>query len=153
MCGIVGVSGVDGAAKLAFLGLYALQHRGQESVGISAVAADGHARLSKREGLVAEAFDDRALDALPGRVALGHTRYSTAGGAGLVNAQPIVVSYRQGDLGLVHNGNITKMVKSNATRVIGEMRGTKRCSYQSRPLPMTTGPRTQPMHSRAMYRA
>ena len=107
MCGIVGVSGVDEAAKLAFLGLYALQHRGQESVGISAVDADGRARLAKREGLVAEAFDDRSLAALPGSVALGHTRYSTAGGAGLVNAQPIVVSYRQGDLGLVHNGNIT----------------------------------------------
>ncbi|HUG39877.1 MAG TPA: amidophosphoribosyltransferase [Longimicrobiales bacterium] len=107
MCGIVGVSGVDRAARLAFLGLYALQHRGQESVGIAAVDPDGRARLAKREGLVAEAFDDPSLDALPGRVALGHTRYSTAGGAGLVNAQPIVVSYRQGDLGLVHNGNIT----------------------------------------------
>ena len=107
MCGIVGVSGVDGAARLAFLGLYALQHRGQESVGISAVDEAGRARLAKREGLVAEAFDDRSLAALPGAVALGHTRYSTAGGAGLVNAQPIVVSYRQGDVGLVHNGNIT----------------------------------------------
>ena len=107
MCGIVGVTGVDQAAKLAFLGLYALQHRGQESVGIAAVDGAGRARLARREGLVAEAFDDASLDALPGRIALGHTRYSTAGGAGLVNAQPIVVSYRQGDLGLVHNGNIT----------------------------------------------
>jgi amidophosphoribosyltransferase len=107
MCGIVGVSGVEGAAKMAFLGLYALQHRGQESAGIAAVDDSGHARLTKREGLVAEGFDDAALDALPGRIALGHTRYSTAGGAGLVNAQPIVVSYREGDLGLVHNGNIT----------------------------------------------
>jgi amidophosphoribosyltransferase len=107
MCGSVGVSGVDGAARLAFMGLYALQHRGQESVGISAVDREGRARLSKRDGLVAEAFSDADLDALPGRVALGHTRYSTAGGAGLVNAQPIVVSYRAGDLGLVHNGNIT----------------------------------------------
>lgn len=107
MCGIVGVSGVDNAAKMAFLGLYALQHRGQESAGISAVDETGQSRLSRREGLVAEGFDDRALESLPGRIALGHTRYSTAGGAGLVNAQPIVVNYREGDLGLVHNGNIT----------------------------------------------
>lgn len=107
MCGIVGVSGVDDAAKTAFLGLYALQHRGQESAGISAVGADGKTRLAKREGLVADGFTDTLLDALPGRLALGHTRYSTAGGAGLVNAQPIVVSYREGDLALVHNGNIT----------------------------------------------
>ena len=107
MCGIVGVSGVDEAARTAFLGLYALQHRGQESAGIAAVDEDGQARLTKRPGLVAEGFDDEALDALPGRLALGHTRYSTAGGPGLVNAQPIVVSYREGDLGLVHNGNIT----------------------------------------------
>ena len=107
MCGIVAVSGADDAARLAFLGLYALQHRGQESAGIAAVDEAGRARVLKREGLVAEAFDDDDLAGMPGRVALGHTRYSTAGGAGLVNAQPIVVSYRQGDLGLVHNGNIT----------------------------------------------
>ncbi len=107
MCGIVGVTGAQEAAKLAFLGLYALQHRGQESAGIAAVDENGKARLMKREGLVVESFDDRDLAALPGHVALGHTRYSTAGGAGLVNAQPIVVSYREGDLGLVHNGNIT----------------------------------------------
>ena len=111
MCGIVGVAGTDEAAKLAFLGLYALQHRGQESSGISAVDDEGRARMTRREGLVAEGFDDRTLDALPGRVALGHTRYSTAGGAGLVNAQPIVVSYREGDLGLVHNGNITNALQ------------------------------------------
>ena len=107
MCGIVGVSGVDGAAKLAFLGLYALQHRGQESAGIAAVDENGQTRLTRREGLVVEGFDDGTLEELTGRIALGHTRYSTAGGAGLVNAQPIVVSYREGDLGLVHNGNIT----------------------------------------------
>jgi amidophosphoribosyltransferase len=107
MCGIVGVNGAENAARLAFLGLYALQHRGQESVGISAVDDAGGAHMMRRDGLVAEAFADEDLDALPGNIALGHTRYSTAGGAGLVNAQPIVVSYREGDLGLVHNGNIT----------------------------------------------
>ncbi len=107
MCGIVGVSGAADAARLVFMGLYALQHRGQESVGISAVNDDGYARLSRRGGLAAEAFSDEDLDTLPGSLSLGHTRYSTAGGAGLVNSQPIVVSYREGDLGLVHNGNIT----------------------------------------------
>ena len=107
MCGIVGVTGAEDAARLGFLGLYALQHRGQESAGLAAVDPSGTARLARREGLVAEGFDEEELAALPGRVAVGHTRYSTAGGAGLVNAQPIVVNYREGDLTLVHNGNIT----------------------------------------------
>ncbi len=107
MCGIVGVTGTDRAAELAFLGLYALQHRGQEAAGISAVDRTGRARLHKADGLVVEAFDDQRLRALSGRTALGHVRYSTAGGAGLVNAQPIQVRYHQGDLTLVHNGNIT----------------------------------------------
>jgi amidophosphoribosyltransferase len=117
MCGIVGVSGADEASRLTFMGLYALQHRGQESVGISAVDETGGARLTRRDGLVAEAYTDADLEALPGRVALGHTRYSTAGGAGLVNAQPIVVSYRAGDLGLVHNGNITNALVLRAELV------------------------------------
>lgn len=107
MCGIVGITGTDRAAELAFLGLYGLQHRGQEAAGISAVDADGTAKLHKGEGLVVEAFSEQRLRSLPGRTALGHVRYSTAGGAGLVNAQPIVVRYHQGDLALVHNGNIT----------------------------------------------
>ncbi|HKJ92203.1 MAG TPA: amidophosphoribosyltransferase [Longimicrobiales bacterium] len=107
MCGIVGVTGLDHAAESAFLGLYALQHRGQEAAGISAAGEDGKTRLYKATGAVADIFDERTLRELKGRVALGHTRYSTAGGAGLQNAQPIVVRYRQGDLALVHNGNIT----------------------------------------------
>jgi amidophosphoribosyltransferase len=107
MCGIVGVAGVDRAAEFAYLGLYALQHRGQEAAGISAVDRDGRARLQKAHGLVVEGFNDNVLAQLPGRVALGHVRYSTAGGPGLINAQPILVRYHQGDLSLVHNGNIT----------------------------------------------
>ncbi len=106
MCGIVGVTGLEHAAEVAFLGLYALQHRGQEAAGICAFE-DGTARLHKARGLVVEGFDDQVLSTLPGRTALGHTRYSTAGGEGLVNAQPIVVRYHHGDLALVHNGNIT----------------------------------------------
>ncbi len=95
------------AAETAFLGLYALQHRGQEAAGICAAGEDGRTRLHKGTGAVADIFDERTLRGLKGHVALGHTRYSTAGGAGLQNAQPLVVRYRQGDLALVHNGNIT----------------------------------------------
>jgi amidophosphoribosyltransferase len=107
MCGIVGVAGIDRAAELAYLGLYALQHRGQEAAGISAVDDNGRARLEKEHGLVVESFSDTVMAGLPGHTALGHVRYSTAGGPGLVNAQPILVRYHQGDLSLVHNGNIT----------------------------------------------
>jgi amidophosphoribosyltransferase len=106
MCGIVGVSNVERAAEVAFLGLYALQHRGQEAAGIAAVR-DGRATLHKAPGLVMEGFDDQVMRKLGGRTAVGHTRYSTAGGPGLVNAQPITVRYHQGDLVLVHNGNLT----------------------------------------------
>lgn len=106
MCGIVGVSGIDHAAEQAFLGLYALQHRGQEAAGLCSVD-EGTAHLKKASGLVADAFDDETMRGLPGRTALGHTRYSTAGGPGLVNAQPLLVRYHQGDLAVVHNGNIT----------------------------------------------
>jgi amidophosphoribosyltransferase len=107
MCGIVGVAGVERAAEFTYLGLYALQHRGQEAAGISAVDRDGRARLKKSHGLVVEGFSENVLAELPGRVSLGHVRYSTAGGPGLINAQPILVRYHQGDLSLVHNGNIT----------------------------------------------
>lgn len=106
MCGIVGISGAEHAAELAFLGLYALQHRGQEAAGICAIA-DGTARVKKATGLVAESFDEKVLAQLPGQTALGQVRYSTYGGPGLENAQPVVVRYRQGDLALVHNGSLT----------------------------------------------
>jgi amidophosphoribosyltransferase len=97
---------MDLAAELAFLGLYSLQHRGQEAAGISAVS-DGRTNLHRAHGLIVDGFDDASMQKLPGRLALGHTRYSTAGGPGLHNAQPILVRYHEGDLALVHNGNIT----------------------------------------------
>ena len=106
MCGIVAISGMELAAEIAFLGLYSLQHRGQEAAGISAVA-DGRTKLHRAHGLIVDGFDDAAMQTLPGNIALGHTRYSTAGGPGLHNAQPILVRYQFGDLSLVHNGNIT----------------------------------------------
>ncbi|MDQ3556747.1 MAG: amidophosphoribosyltransferase [Gemmatimonadota bacterium] len=107
MCGIVAVSGVPEAAQLAFLGLYSLQHRGQEAAGIAALGPDGITRLHRGSGLVSDAIGERDLERLPGSLALGHIRYSTAGGAGLHNAQPIHVRYREGDLALTHNGNLT----------------------------------------------
>ncbi len=102
----MGVTGVLDAAELVFLGLYALQHRGQESAGICAIE-DGVARVEKGVGLVGEVFDTGRLARLPGDTAVGHVRYSTAGGSRLENAQPIVVNYAEGDLVIAHNGNLT----------------------------------------------
>jgi amidophosphoribosyltransferase len=106
MCGIVGVQGIERAAEVAFMGLYALQHRGQEAAGI-VTSSNGRAYLHRGIGQVVEAFDDARIASMPGRTALGHVRYSTAGGAGIANAQPILVRYHKGDLAVVHNGNIT----------------------------------------------
>src|ERR671911_67560 len=106
MCGIIGVSGVPDAARLAYLGLYALQHRGQESAGIVAIDAEGTARSHRGMGLVAENFDDEILASLPGDVAVGHTRYSTTGSTVLANAQPCSVNTRCGPLAIAHNGNL-----------------------------------------------
>ena len=105
-CGVVGLSGIDDAAQLAFLGLYSLQHRGQESAGICALS-DGQAQLHKGAGLVGDVFNAGVLKGLPGRTAVGHVRYSTAGGSEVLNAQPILVRYAEGDLVIAHNGNLT----------------------------------------------
>jgi len=105
-CGIFGIFGHPEAANLTYLGLYALQHRGQESAGI--VSSDGKALYShKAMGLVAEIFDHDVLKKLPGRAAIGHIRYSTAGQSLLKNAQPFVFDYEKGGLALAHNGNLT----------------------------------------------
>jgi amidophosphoribosyltransferase len=105
-CGVFGVSGVEKAAEMSFLGLYALQHRGQESAGIYAIDGD-EPHVRKRTGLIADVFDAESLKSLPGKTSIGHVRYSTAGGSGGHNAQPIVVRYAKGDLAIAHNGNLT----------------------------------------------
>lgn len=106
MCGVVGISGVEHAAQQAFLALYALQHRGQEAAGI--VSFDGGAaKVHKSAGLVSEIFDREALADLPGDTAVGHVRYSTAGGGNMANIQPITAKYARGNLALAHNGNLT----------------------------------------------
>ena len=107
MCGIIGVSGVPDAASRAYLGLYSLQHRGQESSGIVVVDGTGAARVHRGMGLAADVFSEHILESLPGDVAIGHTRYSTAGSSVLANAQPILAGYREGPLALAHNGNLT----------------------------------------------
>ncbi len=107
MCGIIGISGIPDAARLAYLGLYALQHRGQESAGIVAIDRAGCARSHRGMGLVSETFGDDLLGKLPGDIAVGHTRYSTTGSTVLANAQPCSANTRCGPLALAHNGNLT----------------------------------------------
>ena len=106
MCGIFGVRGQADAVGLTKLGLYSLQHRGQESAGIVAVDERGDARGVRSMGLVSD-MPNAQLDALHGTMAIGHTRYSTAGSSSIENAQPVLVSSRGGHISLAHNGNLT----------------------------------------------
>lgn len=104
-CGVVAIYANPEAEKLAYLGLHALQHRGQESAGI--VTSDGitlHAH--KAMGLVADIFREPELSKLQGTLAIGHTRYSTAGDSALLNAQPIMVQSNKGQIAVAHNGNL-----------------------------------------------
>ncbi len=106
MCGVFGIWGHPEAANLAYLGLHALQHRGQESSGI--VTSDGERLYAHRAmGLVQAGFSPKDLAALVGDRAIGHARYSTAGGSGLKNAQPLAVDYARGSIAVAHNGNLT----------------------------------------------
>ena len=105
-CGIVGIFGVDRAAELTYRGLYALQHRGQESAGI--VVSDGKTIQSKKGlGLLWEAIRSEELCDLPGRIAVGHVRYSTTGSKRIQNIQPLVIEYSRGIVVMAHNGNLT----------------------------------------------
>lgn len=105
-CGVFGIYGHPEAANLTYLGLYALQHRGQESCGI--VSSDGaRLRAHKGMGLVADVFkQDSIFESLPGSNAIGHVRYSTAGGNDFKNCQPILVDYHRGSIAVAHNGNL-----------------------------------------------
>src|SRR5919109_1632316 len=104
-CGVFGIYGHSEAAKLAYLGLYAMQHRGQESAGIT--ASDGvRIRAVREMGYVNDIFDQEALASLPGQLAIGHTRYSTAGESKVNNAQPILIDCAHGEIAVAHNGNI-----------------------------------------------
>ncbi len=107
-CGVVAIHGHPDAARQAYLALYALQHRGQESAGIA--TADGqHLANIKGMGLVSEIFTDDVLAKLPGQMAIGHTRYSTTGDSALLNAQPIRVDSTKGLIAIAHNGNLVNL--------------------------------------------
>ncbi len=104
-CGVFGIFGHPEAANMTYLGLYALQHRGQESAGIA--ASDGQqVRISRAMGYVADTFDGPTLAGLPGAIAIGHVRYSTAGESKLLNAQPILIDCAHGQIAICHNGNL-----------------------------------------------
>lgn len=104
-CAVFGVYNHEEAANLTYLGLYALQHMGQEASGI--VSGDGeHFHIHKGMGLVADIYNKSILDKLPGHMAIGHNRYSTAGGSDMKNVQPLTVNFAFGNLALAHNGNL-----------------------------------------------
>ena len=116
MCGIFGIFGHEHAAEITHLGLYSLQHRGQESSGIVAVDRETGAHAVKGMGLVSEGFGGPAVSGLSGDIAIGHTRYSTAGSSTIENAQPMLARFRDGHIGLAHNGNLI-----NATELRHEL--------------------------------
>src|SRR5215510_5423484 len=104
-CGVFGIFGHPEAANMTYLGLYALQHRGQESAGIA--ASDGEVvRISREMGYVADIFNEAELSRLKGLLAIGHVRYSTAGESKLTNAQPILIDCAHGQIAICHNGNL-----------------------------------------------
>ncbi|MCB1320836.1 MAG: class II glutamine amidotransferase, partial [Leptospiraceae bacterium] len=106
MCGIIGISQHKDAAQLAYSGLYALQHRGEEAAGIATY--DGkNIHIKKEPGLVADAFDERSMAALKGDSAIGHCRYSTTGSSNLKNIQPFMVTHKNTPIAIAHNGNLT----------------------------------------------
>jgi amidophosphoribosyltransferase len=119
-CGVVAIFAHPEAEKLAYLGLHALQHRGQESAGI--VTSDGlTSRVHKSMGSVADIFTEEVLSKIPGTLAIGHTRYSTAGDSALLNAQPILVQSNKGSIAVAHNGNL---VNANQVRARLESQGS-----------------------------
>lgn len=111
-CGVIGIyqPGSDHISRLAYFGLHALQHRGQESAGI-AVNKDAKIQYYKEMGLVQEVFNDTIIERLQGDIAIGHVRYSTTGESYVLNAQPLVVQYRGGSIALAHNGNLVNAGK------------------------------------------
>src|SRR2546422_10596915 len=114
MCGVFGIRAPErDVARVTFFGLFALQHRGQESAGI-AVSDRGRLTVLRDMGLVTQAFDERRLSGLAGELAIGHTRYSTTGSARWANAQPLVHHGPVRTVALAHNGNLTNAAELRA---------------------------------------
>ena len=105
-CGVIGLYGVEDCSSLLYLGLFALQHRGQEGCGMVTVDENGHLSRIKGEGLVHEVFDASKVDSLKGNMGIGHVRYATTGGGGIENVQPFLFRHHGGDFALAHNGNL-----------------------------------------------
>jgi len=119
-CGIVGIYDHPQAARLTYLGLYALQHRGQESAGI--VSSDGsHVCMHRGMGLVNEVFNEEILKTLPGHIAIGHNRYSTMGSSAVLNIQPFLINFSGEGIALSHNGNL---INAKELREVLESRGS-----------------------------
>ena len=115
MCGVFGITGHEEAANIAYLGLHSLQHRGQESAGLVARdERDGRLRRHVAMGLVSDAFGREQIAKLPGRSAIGHVRYSTAGSSELRNAQPFLFDYAGGSIAIAHNGNLVNAAQLRA---------------------------------------
>ncbi len=112
-CGVMGIAGHPEAANHVYLGLYALQHRGQESTGI-VTRENGETHIHKGMGLVADVFSQDVLESLPGRIAIGHVRYSTAGASNLQNAQPFIANTGRSQIAVAHNGNLTNALAIRA---------------------------------------
>ena len=114
-CGVFGIHGHPEAANMAYLGLYALQHRGQESAGIAS-SDGGRLHVARAMAYVNEAFSEDVLAGLVGPMAVGHVRYSTAGESRLANAGPLVIDCTHGEIAICHNGNLV-----NAAELKDEM--------------------------------
>ncbi|MCA9400003.1 MAG: amidophosphoribosyltransferase [Candidatus Omnitrophica bacterium] len=106
MCGIIGINNHEHASKIAFLGLYALQHRGEEAAGIASFDGE-EIHIKKDPGLVADAFDENSIKGLKGKTAIGHCRYSTTGSSNYKNIQPFLVTHKNTPIAIAHNGNLT----------------------------------------------
>ena len=110
-CGLLGIYGHEEAARLTYFGLYAQQHRGQESAGIVTIDEKGLLHEHKGMGLVPDVFAEANLQALPGTISLGHVRYSTTGRSAARNAQPFVAHYKGLDIAIAHNGNLVNTME------------------------------------------
>ena len=114
-CGVFGAYDMDGhnVAASIYYGLFALQHRGQESCGIAVTDTFGKRKVISRKGLghVNEVFDEETISELRGNLGVGHVRYSTAGGTRVENAQPLVINYVKGTLAIAHNGNLVNALE------------------------------------------
>ena len=156
MCGVFGIRSQErDVSRLAYFGLFALQHRGQESAGI-AVSDGGHLTVLREMGLVAHVFDEEQLQALPGEAAIGHTRYSTTGANKWANAQPLIHHGSARTVALGHNGNLVNVEELRAELIADGIKlasglglRADRRARRSRPSPLVEAVAARCVGSRA----